>query len=72
MKDNQSSRKYTLIYMDFENGVPYWYIRAGGLETGRFPHGIGVASKFYAKDNAEEFADEVEAYMKQVVKSSKK
>lgn len=72
MKDTQGSRKYALVYMDFENGVPYWYIRAGGLKTGRFPHGIGVASKFLVKDNAEQFADEVEAYMKQVVNSSKK
>lgn len=71
MKDTQGSRKYALVYMDFENGVPYWNIRAGGLETDRFPHGTGVASKFFVKKNAEEFADEVETYMKQVVKSSK-
>jgi hypothetical protein len=72
MKDNQSSRTYALVYMDFGDGVPYWYIRVGGLETGRFPHGLGLASKFFVKDNAEEVADEVEDYMKQVVKSLKK
>ena len=69
---SKKSRNFALVYTDFEEGKPYWYIRAGGLETGRFPHGLGVASKFLVKENAEGFADEVEAYMKQVVKSSKK
>lgn len=72
MKNSKNNRKFSLVYMDFEEGKPYWYIRAGGLETDRFPHGLGLASKFFVKENAEEFADEVEAYMKQVVKSSKK
>lgn len=69
---SKNKRNLALVYMDFEEGKPYWYIRAGGLETNRFPHGLGIASKFILKENAEEFADEVESYMKQVVKSSKK
>lgn len=72
MKDSQNNRNFAIVYMAFEEGKPYWYIRIGGLETNRFPHGLGVASKFLVKENAEEFADEVEDYMKQVVKSSKK
>jgi hypothetical protein len=65
-------RKYAFIYNGYEDAKVFFYIRIGGTETDGFPHGIGVASKFLVKQNAEDFADEVEAYMKQVVKSSKK
>ena len=75
MKNSQNNRNFALVYMDFEvgtTGKPFWYVRVGGLETDRFPHGLEIVSKFFIKQNAEEFADEVEVYMKQVVKSSKK
>lgn len=71
MPDNQNNRNFALVYMDFAEGKPYWYVRLGGLETNRFPHGLGLASKFIVKQNAEDFADEVEAYMKQIVNSFK-
>lgn len=67
-KKRKKERQYAFVYGGAE--MPnYFYVRIAALETKRFSHGLALAPSFPTKDEAEEFADDVEKYMKSLVKN---
>lgn len=54
---------HTMVYMDFKDHVPFYYVRLMPVETRQFPHGIALGATFTEKAPAEKFADDVDAYV---------
>lgn len=55
--------KHTMVYMDFKDRKPVYYVRLGMLETKQFPHGLALATPCATQEEADGFADLVDAYI---------
>lgn len=53
------------VFVYFGSDSPNnWYVRIGGLETSRFPHGIALAQTFSTEQQAISYKNQVVEYFK--------
>jgi hypothetical protein len=61
-------KTHTMVYMDFVDHKPVWYVRIATIETKLFPHGIALGSQFTKQDDAKAFAKDVDSYLNEALK----
>lgn len=63
----------THVYSDLIDKVWKYYVRIIALETAEFPHGISVNNKMFdTLKEAEDYADLIDSYLTQIIKSYNK